>query len=56
MNLNGGLNFDVRSMKILFEMFERKSFLDIIDNYTCNVYYMQLIEECRVDKRIEDMK
>jgi hypothetical protein len=56
MNLNGKLNLDIRSMKILSEKFERKSFLDIIDDYRCNEYYIQLIKDCKIDKRINDMK
>jgi hypothetical protein len=55
-NLSGRMNFDIRSLKILFEKFERKNFLDIIDDYRCNEYYIQLIEDRKIDRRINDMK
>jgi hypothetical protein len=43
-------------MRILFEKFERKSFLDVLDDYRCNEYYMQLLNEFKADNRIDEIR
>jgi hypothetical protein len=48
--------FGYRSMKNWFEKFVRRSFLEKFDDYRCVEYYQQLLEECKIDKRTENLK
>jgi hypothetical protein len=53
LNLNKGVSFDWETMGFLCNNFKRKSFLDRLDDYRCQINYINKLKEYKFDSRIE---
>jgi hypothetical protein len=56
MNLNKGISFDFETIKFLCNNFKKRSLLDKLDDYRCEINYLSKLKESNLDNRINNLE